>query len=738
MSQVLRRRWLDLLLLAAALALVALVVLTTGRVTTGEARSRAQRVLPAYREDELRRITIEREGTRLVLERSVSPDSVPVDDTETPDYEWRIVEPRQEDSGAFEVQELLTALDQAQWVRRIEAGGEDRATMGLDQPRLVVRIEMGAIDYRLVFGREAVSPPGSVYLELGGDGAPGLGVGLVRRTTLEHLDLSLDDLREPKLVPYLSDALSRAEIETGKDTLRLRREGPRWRFDGMRGGRRVERARVESFFAALVQLSAEEVLAVNRARSVLLGQEKVRITLVPTDRGHSPAVLEVGGSCPGSAGRVVALRLTPAPLAGCVEADTSKALHLLPAELEMRRLVSLNPDEIESLSIRHGETRLELVRTENGFRLQAPRQEPVTLELGNQRVGAIASAQGTLVEDPDLRTLGLSPPQGRLTVTSAGATEGEVVTEVVELGTPQQDGQRALRRIADGAVLNVGRDAARAFLPDATLMRSLQIFDFEAKDVRSLTTTGTVSQRLIQAAAGQVELEEPKGLMIDAALASDLLQALASLEANRWVADRDDGSFGLEDPSLRVIIRMAATGGAETEHHLVVGARTAGGVFAQRGGDDGVFVLPRRVHELLTRWLVDRSACVVNPDRVRRLEVETRDGSVELIRGGEGWEQVGGTVSLPADHVWKLVEGLSALRAEAAVTIGAPRPEEGLSRPVLVVRVEAETQESGAREIRFGASDSWGATSIHYARASGVNATFVVAQSKVRQVTDLF
>ncbi|HEY3667867.1 MAG TPA: hypothetical protein VGL19_17815, partial [Polyangiaceae bacterium] len=59
---------------------------------------------------------------------------------------------------------------------------------------------------------------------------------------------------------------------------------------------------------------------------------------------------------------------------------------------------------------------------------------------------------------------------------------------------------------------------------------------------------------------------------------------------------------------------------------------------------------------------------------------------------------------------------------------------EGFGKPSLVLRL---TPKVGAGQtLTFGAGDSWRSTSVFYLRVSGINATYVVAQSKVRALSD--
>src|SRR6185503_11892977 len=157
----LRRQAGNIALIAAALALVGVVIATTGRVTTSEQEARPNNVLAAFREDEISKIERDTAGKKLVLERRPSGDAG--------DSSWFLLEPIGEEADVYAVEKLSGSLEFATWVRRIKPGEVDRAAFGLDAPRWVMRIDMGKIHYRLALGKDAVSPPGSAYLEVSGD-----------------------------------------------------------------------------------------------------------------------------------------------------------------------------------------------------------------------------------------------------------------------------------------------------------------------------------------------------------------------------------------------------------------------------------------------------------------------------------------------------------------------------------------------------------------------------------------
>jgi hypothetical protein len=169
--------------------------------------------------------------------------------------------------------------------------------------------------------------------------------------------------------------------------------------------------------------------------------------------------------------------------------------------------------------------------------LRAPEKGEVDAEAGNERLDAILGILGEPVEGADATKLGLNPAHTQITF-KVTEQDGKAREETVSIGRPASDGSAHARREQDGTLLLLTRGALRALTPDATLVRSRKILEFEERHLLALRVESPQRQQSLERKpGGSYALTSPKGFEADANLVSDLVDALSTLTTERWVAD---------------------------------------------------------------------------------------------------------------------------------------------------------------------------------------------------------
>jgi hypothetical protein len=732
-----------LLVLVLAAATVVLWV-DRGAVTTSEAEQRKKSLFEAFRIDDITELDVTIDGrTARVLRAAVN---------DAGQRDWEVLlDGARYPAEEQVVDQYLGALDLAVVERRVPPASVDRARFGLAAPRITARVVMGRFDYRLRIGGPAPSPSGAVYAEVEGHGA-----FVVTQQLAAALDVRPDAFRARAFVPYAPDEIQAISLDGEGGVRPLVRVGPGaargagFRFDGTtkEGSVRVSAAALEKIWIALGALDADAFLAdadADRAQD-----RKVTLTLSPRDPAKKRAVIELGGACAGHPDDILAIQREPTRVSACVPQGALAGLTGPSAELVDRRLLGAPADEVTEVKLTAEGRAVELARKGPQWHMRAPVDRSVDAETGRAFLDTLLSVEAAhLIAAADLKVLGLDPPRAKvrlISVTPSGGADGgdEEREETLLVGDEQGDVVH-VRRLEDAAIAAVPKERARILFPSELALRSRQLFDEPAESVRALRIEGGGRvQRLARGKGSGFSLLEPsgEGLTADDRLAADLAQAFGALSVERWVEDKsaDAGAYGLDKPRLLIEAevgegREGADAGGRKTLKLAIGAPAGAGSFARAGSDPAVFVVSGALEAAADRWLLQRGATQIDPESIQRATLRAEGGKTVVIEQSDGVFRLAGVAADPVStaKAAAIRDALGDLVAEGAVSIGKADRSQGLDPPRLEITA-LPAGVTGGKPIRItiGAGDAFRGTSIFYARREGVDATFAVAQAKVR------
>ena len=707
---------------ALACASAVFVIVTRDVASTHDSDGRARNLLSIFDADQVTRLELVSAGQKLAIERAPASDGGSATFT--------LVEPVKELADAATADKFLSGLAGARVLRAVEAG-PPLASFGLDKPSLRVNVRMAKRSYRLALGGSAPAPEGARYVQVSSDDDSPK-VVVVSKSVAEDLAVELDAFRLKSLVSANEADVTRISIASPRSKVVLRRStGTNFVIEG-EPQVLADRETVKSLFFQLSRLSANSFLSASDAEAAL-GPDRARFELEL--KGSKDVIrFEAGGSCPSDASQLVILRRSPTAQSACAARELEATLRLESGDFVDRHAFSLHADEVEELDMTGGKSKFALVRKGSGFVLHGATDSQVELEAGNQRITALLDALGEPVKDAKPSELGLEPAASTVTLRSSASRDSDVVQQVVRVGTRDAQGNLLVYREQDKVTLRVTRELARAFTIDSTLMYARKLTEFgQSQFISAQIEHAGQLQTLRRGANEALLLDSPQGFDADGALSSDLIQALGALTAERFVADRDDGSFGFARAAFSVGFSYKSEQSPKTSRHLRFGDEVALGVFATLDDDGPVFTLPRSVRDACDVLLINRSVFQNNPDALTGITLEAHGRTLHLERQGERLV-VGAAQAFPQDRVPDLLEALGNLRAEAGVHVGPALAAEGFAKPALTLRVAPRV--GPAQTLTVGAGDSWRSTSVFYVRVSGVDATYVMAQSKVRALSD--
>ena len=566
-----------LVLLLLAVVLGVWLWIDRDKVSEGERKRRESSAFVAWRKDEVSRVEIAHPGETVVLERDAKSDSP-----------WRMTSPRAERADQAAVERLLTTMEFASVVRK----PTESAALGLEQPRASGAVTMGGLVMRFVLGAPSPRPEGSSYFRL--DGEPPI---VVSKELADTLLQGADAYRDRAVVPYLSLDLSHFAVSHPGGGFTLDRLDERT-FKVAERGVVASREDLDSVWSALAEMRAESFPKEADVER-LTASPRLTITMKPKD-GRPEAVLVAGDACPGHPDDVVVLRKEPTRVAACAPKGAIEALlKATPAALVDRHPFSFRADEIEELRLEpvpSGPSAIEIARKGTGWHERVPADRDLSADeadAASELVSRIAKSEAEDVAEGDHAPF---EAIARATVRS-GPRE-----EIVEVGRTRSDGRVPLRRVRDDARLVMSRLSGGRLVPRSVTLAPRALLGETRRVTRVLLACG-VRQELVDEGSG-LKLVEPKGYETDGSILQ-LVDALTRGRVDEWVADADDGSFGLSSDACRVVLSFADGNAPAT---IRFGAEAEGGVFGTVEGKGPVFLVGKSVRDLAKKIYVSRAA----------------------------------------------------------------------------------------------------------------------------------
>jgi hypothetical protein len=735
----LARRHTSAAVLAGLAAVSSFYVLVIDRdsLTTQELEARKNRLLPAWRTDDVTRIEVQLSPpgsgpTSYTLERP-PPDAtqrmwnLTADGTKYPADE-QIVD------------SMMFGFERSRVLREVSAASVDRAGFGLASPRARFSIKMGDLTFVVLIGGVASSQEG-IYAEV-----EGRGVYVISKGDFEQMEAQPDELRSRKLVPYMSTELDALWLDGEGGARKFERapwtggRGSGFRFaDGSEGpkGKRVDSSRLDQVLVSLGKMQAEKFL--DKAAAEASSAPKVTITMVPKVGEHG--VLEIGGACPSEPALIVVVRRAPGFLAACAPKGILAALSRPAAEFADDGMIGATVDAITELTIERGDRALDMARSGTGFNVRKPKETQIEAEVGNELLTDLIEARGDAAPEDAQMAEGLVT---KMRVVSQGPIPEAGVhperVEELEIG-PEQEGRHLVIRKEDGAKLWIGSATYASLRPSDLLLRGTQILSRKSTDVTELVIQRGSSRQALKQADPELTLVEPKGdgLGVDRAIANRAMGALVNLQAVRWVSEDVLPAHGLDAPRFVIEAKLGESESAPAETvTLKLGALADDGVYATISKETGVFLVPRALEEAFERSVISREAFRFDPSSADALEVDLGTEKASLTRDGRQLRWKGRSDARAAE----LEKELIALDALIAVGAGAPEGDHGMDAPVLKITITPRKDPEDAElpkvvTLTVGAAGTYDGVPIRYARRSGVDATYAVSLPTVRRILEL-
>jgi hypothetical protein len=582
-----------LLLLALVVALgLYIKFYESKRPNTAEALRQAQNVVNFDRE-KLEGIVIENGDDKIELRRQ--------------DGKWRLEAPfkDQADTGAIET--LLADLDGWQKFETIPAEeiAKDKGRLdefGLSKAKLRLKLLGPDAPAEIVFGTDSALE-GKMYVRVGKSND----VFLVAQSVRNSIAKKPEEFRDKKLTDLTTAQVTRALLKTAAGEMELEKKTDHWeivkplraRGDDQKIGdliAQVTTARIEHFVAEDRGDLQPYGLTEPRGSITLFSANDKPAGGANSSPGEQGQMLQIGG-VPEKEKDQVYVRFAARNAVYTLPKKIEEILGLKPSDLRDRRLVRLDPDILDRITIdAAGKGKTVLARKEERWTIASRNDQPANADEVRRLLDLLRNEQVTkFVEDvaSDLPKYGLDQPQLQLIFSSfasentAETTAGEHPFATIAFG--KSEGDDVYARLGDEPfIVAVRRAALDGIFTDSLQWQELAIFRLKPEEVQSVTVVTDRELALVRKA--EKEWASAKGNEpINQVNVQSLLNTLTRLRAVRW-AGAATPAHGFDKP--QIAITFTSSPDEKKVYKLVVAAPAGNGMwFARTDEREGTFVL---------------------------------------------------------------------------------------------------------------------------------------------------
>ncbi len=570
------QRAVTVLFVLTALLLGYVLLFERESVTSRELEQRKGRVLQTFVRDRVRKLEIEANGKKVVLERK--PDESAGFDS------WTMLEPAKGTADEDAVDQVLGELEWLSARRTFEnPSEEDWKSFGLTSPRYRLWFTVGGKRHTLEVGSDDVHGQG-VYVRT----EDKTRAFVVPKTLVEALDHKPGRYRSKEFLGNIVVGWAKnVELERGAEKLVLARQDDRWLYRGVPPETFGDPTRIDRMLSALDDLRATRFLEdgeeLTQAQAQLKQPEaSVRVRVVPDVQREDQASrffeLRVAGVCPEHPEERVAQAGTDGDVV-CVKAGDLEAVLPDSESLRLRTLLDVGPSQIEAFELSSGGRKLGLKR--DGEKWVAGNGEAVHRESVEAWLDDLSALEASGFQAPG----GEGSEQARLTVTRSGGKQESFVS--FGLGPNRL---LRVRRGAEPALAEFPAQLVDMLAPIASRFRSVSFWEErKPSEVQALEAKAEKHARALEVGEGGWRAQGKALPASEEFRVRELVKLLLKTRARAFVTDqaRPEHGFGGTAPTS-VSFKLKTADDKLVTLRAELGAETPRGNYA-RLEDGAVF-----------------------------------------------------------------------------------------------------------------------------------------------------
>ncbi len=616
------------------------------------------------------------------------------------DSQWRLREPVAALAGADEAQHVATLLAGLQYDRSLELTSENAAQFGLAPPMATVSFRSTSGRHELLVGSAAgLAGDQFAYVTRPGDSV----AYLVDRQINSVAAADAEDFRSRSLLEFDPQSINTIKLERDDQTIILHRTEGQWRLAEPVRALAGQQA-VDTIIQNLAQLQAAQFVD-DEPQSLDefgLDNPQLSVELSPSDgfpSAEEPSesdLVRVNFGLHADLDRnLVYARVLPQAnvysVAGTAFRDINKGLD----QLRSNRLVNLDPESLEFLSIEVDGTSVSLEREDNRWRMTAPEKANADSAEVNRLLRTLSELEvrawsdKVSLADP---SVGLDAPRG----TIRWRHKGETQNNFVRIGRRTADDRQWAMEGRSNIAAAINPAAIDALNRSWMSLYDRTIWDVSPQQIRRVRWTldgQTVTIERLDSTGGDSataaaddawRMTSPVEMAIDQQRAETLLQAAATVRAADFVAPVSAAmDYDLDEPNLQLTLWLQLPDGDGLKQMDLAGALKDGRWYGL-AADVPLMALPESLIHALRRPLTGGGPVDFDASRVSQIEITSPDWQLILGRSGADWSVLGDAPfdvnpDRPAAYLEDLQEvepfSVASYKADNLVDYGLEEPQ---------------------------------------------------------------
>jgi hypothetical protein len=527
----------------------------------------------------------------------------------------------------------------------------------------------------------------------------------IKSERIKDLDLPLSDLRDPQLARFRSDDVRRLEVlRDQQPTLVVVKAKDSWRLEKPRA-LPAEQSKVLDLIDKLAGLQARGTDILDKADLKKYGLDHPVVVRLELEEGKAKKsrtlIFHIGKH--DAEQKKLYVQVTGWERVNAVEEGLEKLLAQPALTYRSRRLLDLKEADLARIDIERPEEKFALEPSKDQWQLAAPvraeldrfKTEQLVRDLTQLEAAEFLTDQPK-PEDVD-KVYGLKTPRLRCRLLFKDAKKSPLE---LRLGNARAGKDETYAQLSDDpTIFTLRKDVAENLLRESLAYRPQEIWQLTSSEIEQIQVQKGNNTYTLQRQGENWQIRGPFEAPASPEQVRPLVEALSSLRAERWVAHtaKDLTPYGLEAPTLRLSVRLAAKEGKKAEERVLLLGKAGAvgdkkGRYARLANQEAIFLLADKTAQALDQAaldLLDRRLLALNPEEIQRLTAQG-DHRYTLERQAGGWRVLDTPAPpFPADAeiVEDLLRACTLLRAQRYAAYG-PKLElapYGLDRPALLL-----------------------------------------------------